>query len=92
MDKVYQEVAKHLNLNEEDVKEAYEIYWEFIRDKIESLPLKEDLTEEEFSKLRTSVNIPSLGKIGCSYQRYLNIKKRYKYIQDAKVKKSKATT
>ena len=28
-----------------------------------SLPLKEDITKEEFDKLSTSINVPSLGKI-----------------------------
>ena len=79
MEKIYRKVAEQLNLEEDIVKEAYNTYWEFIRKKIEALPLKSDLSEEEFSKLRTSFNIPSLGKLCCTYQRFLNIKKKLTY-------------
>ena len=63
------------------VKEAYESYWKFIRESIKSLPLKDDLTEEEFNKLRTNFNITSLGKFSCTYDRYMSTKQRYKKIQ-----------
>lgn len=90
MDKIYKKVAKHLNLEEKVVKEAYNIYWEFIRRRIEALPLKENLTEEEFSRLRTSFNIPSLGKLCCTYQRFLKVKRKFNYkkSRDAETKES----
>ena len=41
---------------------------------------KENLSEEEFNKLRTNFNIPSLGKLACPFDRYKALKDRYKYI------------
>lgn len=46
-----------------------------------SLPLKEDISEEEFSKLRTNFNIPALGKFNCTYSRMQGVKKRFEYIK-----------
>ena len=77
-------VANKLELPREVVKEAYESYWKYIRCTISELPLKDDLSEEEFNKLRTNFNIPSIGKLSCTYTRYKAIKDRYKYINKIK--------
>jgi hypothetical protein len=76
---VLNQVANKLNIPVEVVKEAYESYWEYIRNTISKLPLKEDLSEEEFNKLRTNFNVPSIGKLACPYDRYKAIKDRYKH-------------
>lgn len=79
----YKEILKKLstemNLQEEVIDTAYKSFFEFIRESISKLPLKDDLTEEEFNKLKTNFNIPSLGKLHCTYERYLNKKKQYHY-------------
>lgn len=72
-------VANKLELPREVVKEAYESYWEYIRCTISELPLKDDLSEEEFNKLRVNFNIPSLGKLAVTWDRYKAIKSRYKH-------------
>lgn len=77
-------VANKLELPREVVKEAYESYWKYIRCTISELPLKDDLSEEEFGRLRTNFNIPSIGKLSCTYSRYKAIKDRYKYINKIK--------
>lgn len=77
-------VANKLELPREVVKEAYESYWKYIRCTISELPLKDDLSEEEFNKLRTNFNVPSLGKLAVTWDRYKAIKDRYKYINKIK--------
>lgn len=81
----YQEILKkvaiELNLQVEVVKLAYESHWTFVRETITSLPLKDSLNEEDFSKLRTNFNIPSLGKLTCTYERMLRVKKGFEYIK-----------
>ena len=72
-------VANKLELPREVVKEAYESYWKYIRCTISELPLKDDLSEEEFNKLRVNFNIPSLGKLAVTWDRYKAIKDRYKH-------------
>ena len=74
-------VANKLKLPQEVVKEAYESYWKFIRQIISELPLKDELSEEEFNKLRTNFNVPSLGKLAVTWDRYKAIKDRYKHIK-----------
>lgn len=63
------------------MKKAYESHWLFIRESIKALPLKEDLSEEEFKKLKTNFNIPSLGKLTCTYERMLGVRKRFEHIK-----------
>lgn len=68
-----------MNLPVEVVEYAYKSYWKFIRKTIQELPLKEDLSEEEFAKLKTNFNIVSLGKLSCNYDRYYRVKQKEKY-------------
>lgn len=81
---LFKSVSEELNIPEEVVKKAYYSFWEFIRTKIQDLPLKEDLSEEEFNELKTNFNIPSLGKLSCTYDRFLGVRERYKYIKKLK--------
>lgn len=77
---ILKRVSKELNLPLKVVKKAYESYWLFIRQSITDLPLREDLSEEDFNKLRSNFNIPSLGKLTCTYERMKGVKERFKYI------------
>lgn len=78
---ILNKVATDLNIPVEVVRLAYKSYWKFIRQTIQSLPLKDNLSEEEFSKLRTNFNIPSLGKMSCTFDRMTRVKKRFEYIK-----------
>lgn len=79
-----EQVSTEIGLPKEVVKFAYESYWRLIRESISKLPLLDDLTEEQFSKLRTNFNIPSIGKLNCTYNRYAGIKKRFKQLKTLK--------
>lgn len=74
-------VSKELDIPAKVVDLAYKSYWKFIKQTIQSLPLKEDISEEEFSKLRTNFNVPSLGKLVCTYDRMIGVKKKFNYIK-----------
>lgn len=78
------QVSIELGLPPRVVKEAYESYWTFIRNSIKALPLKEDLSKEEFDKLRTNFNVPSIGKLSCTYDRMIGVKKRFEHIRKLK--------
>ena len=71
-------ISKELALPEKCVENAYKAYWSFIKNTIEKLPLKEEFTEEDFNNLRTNFNIPNLGKLSCTYKRWLGVRKSYK--------------
>lgn len=79
-------VSKELGLPKEVVNKTYKAYWLFIKHHIQSLPLKENLNEGGFTELKTNFNIPSLGKLNCTYDRMLGIKKRYKLIKQIREK------
>ena len=74
-------VSQEMGLPPEVVDKAYKSYWKFIKQTIQSLPLKDNISEEDFTKLRTNFNIPSLGKLTCTFDRMVGVKKRFKYIK-----------
>lgn len=80
------QISKELNLPFKVVDKTYKSYWKFIRDTIQELPLKGDISEEEFNQLRTNFNVPSLGKLSCTYDRVKGVKERYRYIRNLKEK------
>lgn len=85
-DSIITQVSKELNLPFNVVDRTFKSYWKFIRDTIKELPLKEDISEEEFNKLKTNFNIPSLGKLSCTYDRVRGVKERFKYIKKLREK------
>lgn len=74
-------VSQEMDIPLEVVDTAYKSYWKFIKQTIKSLPLKDDISEEEFAKLRTNFNIPSLGKLCVTWDRLVGCKKRFKIIK-----------
>lgn len=69
------------------VDKVYKTYWKVIKQHIVQLPLKEDLTDEEFQQLQPNVNIPSLGKLYVTLDRY----RAFKYMYNKYNKKRDAT-
>lgn len=78
------QVSARLDLPKGLVDKIYRGYWRAIREHISSLPLKEDLTDEEFMKLQPNVNIPSIGKLYVTLDRYHRMKKSFEYIKQLK--------
>lgn len=83
---IISKVSEDLNLPRELVENVYKAYWIFIRDTIEELPLKTELTQDEYMNLRTNINIPSLGKLHCTYNRYIGIRNRFNIINKIRQK------
>ena len=79
-------VSEELNLPEELIEKVYKAYWNFIRVTIEELPLKTELSQERYRNLRTNINIPSLGKLNCTYNRYIGIRNRFNIINKIRQK------
>lgn len=75
---IISKVAEETGLPVMLVDRTYKAYWKSIRDYVSSLPLKEDLSEEDFDKLRPNINIPSIGKLYVTLDRYKAMKKTYK--------------
>ena len=83
---IINKVSKELDLPEELIEKVYKAYWNFIRATIEELPLKTELTQLEYRNLRTNINIPSLGKLNCTYNRYIGIRSRFNIINKIRQK------
>lgn len=85
---VIKQVAAQLGLTQKIVDRTYKAYWKAVREHMASLPLKEDLSDEEFMKLQPNVNIPSIGKLHVTLDRYRRMKTAYnaKLAEDKKLK------
>ena len=88
-DEIILEVSDKLGLAKGLVDRTYRAYWRSVREHIASLPLKEDLTDEEFMKLQPNVNIPSIGKLNVTLDRYHRMKKSFEYYKHYKLDKEK---
>lgn len=74
-DEAITRVSKDCNLPKHFIDKVYRAYWKAVKEHIAALPLKEDLTDEEFLKLQPNINIPSLGKLYVTLDRYKRMKK-----------------
>ena len=81
-EEIISDVSQSLGLPKDLVDRAYRGYWRGVREHIKSLPLKEDLSDEEFLALQPNVNIPSIGKFCVTLDRYHRVKKHHFYIQE----------
>ena len=86
---IFEKVSSELNIPVKVVEYAYKSYWKCIREKIKELPLKDIKDEEEFLKLRTNFNIPSLGKLGITLDRFNKVNKIELFVNKNKNDKSK---
>ena len=76
------DVSRNLDISPDVIEKVYKAYWSFIKETIQALPLKDNLSEEEFSTLKTNFNVPSLGKLTCTLDKYNRVKKRFKLINN----------
>ena len=76
------DVSRNLGISPDVIEKVYKAYWSFIKETIQALPLKDNLSEEEFSTLKTNFNVPSLGKLACTLDKYNRVKKRFKLIKN----------
>ena len=81
---IYKMAAKELGMPVDTVKNIYEGYFRTIREMIASLPLRCDMTEEEFNKYKISFNVPYLGKIYIDYK----MLKSEKFLQEKRKKEN----
>lgn len=88
LDEIIREVAHELDMPYIFVDRVYHAYWKGVRDYITSLPLTEELTDEEFLALRPNVNIPRIGKLNVLLDNYKRRRKVLeKYREDIKNKR-----
>ena len=91
---IIKQVAKELNLPENLVINTYKSYWKVIKQIIERNNIKYSkdsiLTANEFNSKQMNINIPSIGKLNCTYDKYqktiakFNLNNNIKRREDAK--------
>ena len=86
---IINDVSRTLGISPNVVEKVYRAYWSYIKETIQALPLKEELSEEDFLKLKTNFNIPSLGKLYCTPDKYNKVKNRFKLIEKFRDAKNK---
>ena len=67
-------VSRTLGISPDVIEKVYKAYWLYIKTTIEALPLKDNLNEEEFLKLRTNFNVQSVGKLCVKWNRFVGCK------------------
>lgn len=72
---IIQKVSEETGIPKKIVDRAYKAYWRAIREHITSLPLKDNLTDDEFKQLQPNINIPSIGKLYVTLDRYRRMKR-----------------
>ena len=85
---IIKQVAKELNLPEYLVRNTYKSYWKVIRQIIESNNIKYSkdsiLTANEFNSKQMNINIPSIGKLNCTYDKYQKTIAKFNLINNIK--------
>lgn len=72
------EMAKKYSLDTEVVRKMISAPYDFMQKKTKELDFVDDLTRDEFDKMKKNFNIPGLGKIYASYFLYNEIQKKKK--------------
>ena len=85
---IIKQVAKELDLPEDLVRNTYKSYWKVIKQIVESNNIKPSnnsmLTTKEFNNMQMNINIPSIGKLNCTYDKYQNTIARFNLINKIK--------
>lgn len=94
-ERIIGKVSEETGLPKNVVDKYYKAFWKYIKESISEIPFQKELSEEEFNKLRTNFNIPSIGKLNCTYDKYLNkkfiLEASTKHKHNAEIKEDKTS-
>ena len=87
LEEIIKKVSEEVGLPYDVCHKAYMAAWRFILTKAQELPINEDLTLEEFKRLRPNFNMPSLGKMHITEEEFLKKSKKLRIIKSFKEKR-----
>lgn len=77
LDDIYNEVSMNLNIPKSLVKSVYSSYWLYIKNKINEMPLKDDLSKDDINEMKNSFSIPFFGKLYVDTDKAIRLKNKY---------------
>lgn len=80
--RIVSEVSKELGYDEDVVEAVYRSQWLYIRNKIESIPIKNTMTKDELEQYVLSFHVQKIGKFYTNYDRLLKIFKQRSNIEE----------
>lgn len=83
LEKILSEVSEELGVPYEVCCKAYMAQWSFIYEKIGEHSLY-NMSLDEFRQIRPNFNIPSIGKLCVTEERFINMKKFYEMLKNRK--------
>lgn len=83
---IIHKVSEDTKIPYDIVDKVYKSFWTYVRNQVQELPLKDDLTMDQFITLKPNFNIPSIGKMCCTYDKYKRIKYRFNNIKSLRDK------
>ena len=85
---IIKQVAKELNLPEDLVRSTYKSYWKVIKQIIERNNIESNynliFTSDEFNNNVININVPSIGKLNCTYDKYQKTIAKFNLINNIK--------
>lgn len=82
LEEIYAKVSEELGIPKKEIAKIYGSYWRAIKEYIATMPLKDDLSDDVFSMLKPNINIPSLGKMHVTLDRYRRVKRVNEQIKE----------
>lgn len=82
-------VSKELSIPKDVVETIYKLYWRFIKETIESIPISKIENEEQFNEYKTSFNIVYIGKLYTDWNKIVGQRKRFDHINELREKLNK---
>lgn len=87
LDAAIKKVSEELGIPEEVCHRAYMYAWKFIYEHAETPVLSIDTPIEEFKQARMNFNMPSLGKLYITEDKFNKVNRKFLYAQELRKKK-----
>lgn len=78
LEPILNKMSKELGIPYKVCVDAYMAQWDFIQEKVKTFDFR-NMTPEEFDSLRVNFNLPSIGKLCVTRERFDNLHRQLEY-------------